>query len=81
MKEKLKQIWHWLNNKKTLIGAGIMLVSQGLRAFVPDALTHEQYEFAQNVGLFITTGGFVHKGLKTGEKVMKNIKNKKDGRN
>jgi ABC-type phosphate transport system auxiliary subunit len=65
MKEKLKQIWKWMNGKKTTIGMLLMLLAQGMQAFFPETLTTDQIQFIQTAGAAVGGVGVIHKGTKT----------------
>lgn len=79
IKQTAKKVWTWLDGNKTTIGSVLM---SGI--LIADDVT--------NIGdstikaLLILSGtifgvGVSHKAMKTGNKVMNNIKSKKDGRN
>lgn len=63
--ETLKETWQFLNGKKTTIGMVLMLTAQGLQAFFPHALTHDQIDFIQAAGAAVGGLGLLHKGAKT----------------
>lgn len=61
----LSKIWNALNGNKTTIGMVVVLVSQGLKLFVPGLMTPEQYQFIETAGMVIGGGGLLHKGIKS----------------
>jgi len=63
--KKLKQLWEFLNGKKTNIGMAIVLIAQGIQVFTPNLLPTEQIDFIQMVGGLIGGFGLAHKGAKT----------------
>jgi len=63
--KKLKQLWEFLNGKKTTIGMLLMLLAQGIQAFLPETLTPEQIQFIQTTGTIIGGAGVIHKAGKT----------------
>jgi hypothetical protein len=65
MKQKLKQLWKWLNGKKTNIGMAVMLTAQAIQVFVPNLMPVEQTEFLQTLGALIGGFGLAHKAGKS----------------
>jgi hypothetical protein len=63
--KKLKQLWNYLNGKKTSIGLAVMLTAQAIQVFAPNLMAVEQTEFLQTLGALIGGFGLVHKGTKT----------------
>lgn len=63
--KKLKQLWKWLNGKKTNIGMAIVLIAQGIQVFLPGLMPAEQLDFIQMAGSLIGGLGLAHKGSKT----------------
>ncbi|MFW5831266.1 MAG: hypothetical protein ACOCVA_03385 [Prolixibacteraceae bacterium] len=65
MKKKLKQLWEYLNGKKTNIGMAIMLTAQAIQVFTPGLMPAEQLDFIQMIGGLIGGFGLAHKGTKS----------------
>lgn len=63
--KKLKQLWNYLNGKKTSIGLAVMLTAQAIQVFAPNLMPRDQTEFLQTLGALIGGFGLVHKGAKT----------------
>ena len=59
-----KDIWNLLNGNKTTIGMIVVLVTQGIKVFMPEFLTAEQFTFMETIGMIIGGGGIIHKGVK-----------------
>ncbi len=60
-----KELWKFLNGKKTAIGMLLMLLAQGSQAFFPHLMNAEQLNFLQTTGTVIGGMGIIHKGAKT----------------
>lgn len=56
--------WNKLNGNKTTIGMVVVLVTQGLKLFLPDLMTIEQYNYIETAGMVIGGFGLAHKGVK-----------------
>lgn len=65
MKKKLKQLWEFLNGKKTNIGMAVMLAAQAIQVFTPNLMPAEQTQFLQTLGAMIGGFGLAHKAGKT----------------
>lgn len=65
MKKKLKQLWEFLNGKKTSIGMAVMLAAQAIQVFAPNLMPAEQTEFLQTLGALVGGFGLAHKAGKT----------------
>lgn len=63
--KKLKQLWEFLNGKKTSIGMVVMLTAQAIQVFAPNLMPAEQTEFLQTLGALIGGFGLAHKAGKT----------------
>ena len=72
----MKNIWRWFDNKKTVIGMAIMLVSQGAQLFFPGAVDQGQLQYIETVGALIGGFGLAHKGFKVQSSRFK-VKSKK----
>ena len=59
------KIWNAINGNKTTIGMIIVLLSQGMKLFVPGVLSPEQLTYIESIGLMIGGVGVGHKALKT----------------
>ncbi len=57
----LREIWDFLDEKKTSIGAVFMLVGHVLAKSPSTAVAGE---VLSEIGMVITTGGLIHKGVK-----------------
>lgn len=68
---KIKKFNSFFNGSKTNIGVAIILISMGLQAFFPEALTISQYNFFDTLGYVLSGIGLGHKGIKYVQ-IMKN---------
>ena len=66
-----------IKNKRN-IGVGIMLISQGLKVFVPELMTPDQFNWIDGVGLAVAGTGLAHHGV---NRVNNNINNAKANKN
>jgi len=63
--KKLDKIWQWLSGKKTAFGMLLLLITQGVQTFFPEALTAEQANFLLNAATLVGGTGLLHKAGKT----------------
>jgi len=82
MIKKLKELWKYFGGKKTTIGMVVMLVGQGIQAFLPNLMTPEQISWIITTGAVIGGVGIFHKGMKseTIQKWEQNIETKLKGK-
>lgn len=69
MKTTLKNIWKWLNGKKTVIGLGILALTG--QDFFANHVHVDVVAAMEWLGLILSGGGLIHKGMKVKSKTVK----------
>lgn len=60
----VREIWQFLDEKKTAIGAGLMVAGKIMQRFPQTAVAGS---ICEEVGLYIAAGGLMHKGVKAAQ--------------
>lgn len=59
--DKVREIWAFLDEKKTAIGAGLMVAGKILQRFPETAVAGS---ICEEVGMYVAGFGLAHKGVK-----------------
>ena len=61
----MKQLWTWLDGKKTNMGAALLLLWEGWQLAFPNLISDRWEEWIGGIIALITGVGLGHKGIKS----------------